>query len=337
MREPIDQSWYQKELVALCESVPSLDEPLALACSGGIDSMVLLHLTLSVYAKLGHLQNLIIIHVDHGQNPHSGEVAKGIQDYLASYIKINPRVSFLNIKLKIPTGSSEASMRTERYLAIESALTIAVPDQTSGEPKYRKHSLLLAHHSDDQLETLLFRLMRGAHPESIRGMQKTSLKGTLRLIRPLLARSRQEILAYANTHHIPFWEDPSNSNTRFARNAIRHRLIPLLEELRPRSPEKLLRFFDDLGQMQKPRNEVKHTENLRQELPLENETTDSVKMWLEAHLKENCQRTSRAHWEQLFKAIESSKREGKRRVLQFPGGASVVLYKKRLRWVPHKT
>ena len=116
----------------------------------------------------------------------------------------------------------EAWARTERYQFFQQAMA-------QEELAY----IALAHNADDQAETVLFRLLRGSGRRGLAGMAaKRNLGGPRhgQLIRPLLACSRQEILAYVTDRQLPYAIDPSNSDVHFARNRIRHRLLPFLEE-----------------------------------------------------------------------------------------------------------
>ena len=120
-------------------------------------------------------------------------------------------------------GSWESAARTLRYRALVDAAK-------SGSARY----LATAHHRDDQLETLLFRLFRGAGFDGMRGVPAVRpLDEALVLIRPLLAVGRAEILAYLAQLNQPYRVDSSNASPRYARNRIRNELAPLLESIFP--------------------------------------------------------------------------------------------------------
>jgi tRNA(Ile)-lysidine synthase len=90
-------------------------------------------------------------------------------------------------------------------------------------------TLLLAHTADDQVETFLLRLLRGAGPLGLGAIWPDRRIGKLRVVRPLLDVTRQEVLAYLAKHKLPYREDASNADRRFLRNRVRHELLPLLE------------------------------------------------------------------------------------------------------------
>lgn len=96
--------------------------------------------------------------------------------------------------------------------------------------KYSAATVALAHHADDQAETILMRLMRGSGMTGLSGM---AYRNSFEFVRPLLKISRSEIEDYLNRHDLKWREDASNSDTTFLRNRIRHELLPLLQEYNP--------------------------------------------------------------------------------------------------------
>lgn len=134
-------------------------------------------------------------------------------------------------------GSWESAARTLRYRALVDAAK-------SGSARY----LATAHHRDDQLETLLFRLFRGAGFDGLRGVPTVRpLDEALVLIRPLLAVGRAEILAYLAQLNQPYRVDSSNASPRYARNRIRNELAPLLESIFPGRWESALLRLSELA------------------------------------------------------------------------------------------
>ncbi len=107
--------------------------------------------------------------------------------------------------------------------------------------------IALAHHADDQVETFLLRLARGAGSEGLGGMSFTQTIGPLRLIRPMLGIPRSEILQWLEENHFAWREDASNSDEAFLRNRIRHTILPMLgKQLNPNIRENILRTMDIL-------------------------------------------------------------------------------------------
>ncbi|MBQ9127214.1 MAG: tRNA lysidine(34) synthetase TilS, partial [Thermoguttaceae bacterium] len=134
-------------------------------------------------------------------------------------------------------GSWESAARTLRYRALVDAAK-------AGSARY----LATAHHRDDQLETLLFRLFRGAGFDGLRGVPAVRpLDEVLVLIRPLLAVGRAEILAYLAQLNHPYRVDSSNASPRYARNRIRNELAPLLESIFPGRWESALLRLSELA------------------------------------------------------------------------------------------
>jgi tRNA(Ile)-lysidine synthetase-like protein len=280
--------------------------PVIVACSGGVDSVVLAHLLSKALAQAGRgAYDLVLAHVDHGQHAKSATIAKYVTHTLAKKLGSKSEV----ITLKLPKHSSEEKMRLARLAALNSLAD-----------GYKTKEVFFAHHQDDQLETLLFRVLRGTHLQSLKGLLDVNEISGLRIHRPLLAHSKSEIIAYAKKHKLKWFEDPSNTSLAFARNAIRHKLIPLLNELRPKGALKLLRFFEESIQLaeQIKDNQSNHDprwEVLRKEV-------------LEA-LGPHAQRTSRSQWDTLRKLLLSSKSDGSKKRAQFPGGIEVIFHRGR--------
>ena len=109
-------------------------------------------------------------------------------------------------------------MRPERRAIANSRLTL-LPDE----------ELLLAHHRDDQMETLLLRLIRGSGSRGLSGIPRSRVLGASRLLRPLLDIDREELQSYAESEQLIWVEDHSNKDEGFDRNYCRHTLLPLIE------------------------------------------------------------------------------------------------------------
>ena len=181
------------------------------AFSGGLDSQVLLHALAAGRELLP--ASLSALHVNHNLQPdapawaeHCRAVCAGLGiPYQALSVQAHPE----------PGESPEAAARVARYRA----LTGAVP--AGGV-------LLTAHHQDDQAETLLLQLVRGAGPKGLAAMpERTTVKGVT-LLRPLLDVSRDTLHDYARRHDLTWVEDPSNTRTDYDRNFLRHDILPRL-------------------------------------------------------------------------------------------------------------
>ncbi|MEC9064133.1 MAG: tRNA lysidine(34) synthetase TilS, partial [Pseudomonadota bacterium] len=174
-------------------------EKVCLALSGGLDSMVLLHL---MHVHLNGKYKIRAIHVNHNLNENSNDWS----------IFCKKQCSQLGIDLTVESirpennGSGlEASARDERYRVIKENLT-------------QNELLLTAHHKDDQLETILFRIFRGTGINGLRGIVHYRDDNSHNILRPLLKYSRADLEEYASANNIKWIKDDSNDNISFDRN-----------------------------------------------------------------------------------------------------------------------
>jgi tRNA(Ile)-lysidine synthase len=188
---------------------------VAVAVSGGLDSVVLLDVLLATRAW--HEGELSVVTVDHGMRPGSAEDAVFVAD-----LAREGGLRFRSIALALGPDASEDTARTARFAAFD-----GVPSDV----------VALAHHRDDQAETVLLHLLRGTGPAGLSGMAVR--RG--RFVRPLLGEPRDALLAYARHRGLTWREDPSNADPRYLRNRVRHEVLPLLEEVRPGAREALAR------------------------------------------------------------------------------------------------
>jgi tRNA(Ile)-lysidine synthase len=189
---------------------------LAVALSGGVDSVVLLH-------KLHARPGVSAIHVHHGLSPNADRWAAFCRR-LCKRLGVPLRVR--KVKVVERGDGLEAAARKARY---------AVFNEIDADV------IALAHNLDDQAETVLMNLLRGAGARGARGMlPKSSYQGKT-LLRPLLDTPREEIVAYARAHRLEWIEDESNADEALTRNFLRRRVGPLLEQKYPRWRESLAR------------------------------------------------------------------------------------------------
>lgn len=185
--------------------------------SGGMDSHVLLHACASLRGQYPHL-SFRALHIDHGLQPDSAAWAEHCR---AVCLSLNIPFALEHLHLAVPSGASlEAVARTARYAAFSQHLQ-------AGE------ILLTAHHQNDQAETLLLHLLRGSGVDGLAAMPEVRPLAQGSLGRPLLACSRAQLAAYANQHRLNVIDDPSNLDSRFDRNFLRHQVVPLLEQRWP--------------------------------------------------------------------------------------------------------
>jgi tRNA(Ile)-lysidine synthase len=206
---------------ALLSSVSQLPthSRLYLALSGGLDSVLLLHCAARVFPG-----TLSAIHVNHQLQPNAGDTERFCRD-LCRALEVSFQAIHADVQASCSgdaarTGGLEASARSARYRAFEACLG---PGDL----------LLMAHHADDQAETVLFRLIRGTGVAGLAGMPVSRTVGKGALYRPFLNFSRHELQAFARKLGIDWVEDPSNQDQRFDRNFLRHSIIPALRQRWP--------------------------------------------------------------------------------------------------------
>lgn len=208
------------------------NQGIAVAYSGGLDSSVLLQLArkFCVARQIG----LFAFHVHHGISPNADSWLRHCQSEAArSGIAFDAQEVHIDPAAK---DGIEASARTERYRALGAMCQ-----------SHRVRLLLTAHHQDDQAETLLLQLLRGSGVAGLSGMDaynqapKLLGTGTVTIARPLLSATRQSLLEYADSKAIAFVEDESNADHKYARNALRLRVMPILSEMAPGFAERLAR------------------------------------------------------------------------------------------------
>lgn len=206
----------ESALISAIKKHPQI--PLVIAYSGGVDSQVLLHALAKLkYAK--KIPNLITVcHVNHGlsENASSWQVFAKQQ---CQKLNLTFMACEVNVQAKAQ-HSLEALARDARYQALQSIFT-------------QQSLIITGHHRDDQAETFLLALKRGAGLKGLSGMAVETKQGKDIFMRPLLNISRAEIVHYAKQHKLDWIEDESNSDTRFDRNFIRREIMPLLSERWP--------------------------------------------------------------------------------------------------------
>ena len=227
------------------KSQPSLKSPkrIAVALSGGLDSVVLLD-TVCRSQTEGKKPALEIyaFHIHHG-------LQKPADDWLIFCEKLTKKyqIHFDFRLLHLGDHQSKANIegraRKARYEALAELCE-----------QYGIDDLLLAHHQNDQAETVLLHLLRGSGIAGLSGMPNTRKLKTpnkqITLWRPLLNQSRAELESYAKERNLKWVEDPSNQDDVFKRNAIRKQIIPRLEQLQPEAVANLARSANLIGESQ---------------------------------------------------------------------------------------
>jgi tRNA(Ile)-lysidine synthase len=196
---------------------------MAVALSGGLDSSALLHLA-HAYARAAGI-DIYAFHVHHGLSPN----ADAWLDHCAAQCAVlGVPFAARRIQLARDGSGTEAAARKGRYAALGALCA-----------EHGVTRLLTAHHQDDQAETVLLQLLRGSGPAGLSGMDAANhapeLLGNpdVMMLRPLLPVSRAQLVDYVREHAIAHIDDESNADQRFARNALRHRVMPALEAAFP--------------------------------------------------------------------------------------------------------
>jgi tRNA(Ile)-lysidine synthase len=214
----------------------SLDlDPILVGVSGGSDSLCLLDLL----ARTG--RNVLVAHFNHQLRPESDREMEQVRELAQNYGL--PFVSASQDVKRFATDyhfSLEEAARKLRYRFLFKQAREA-----------GAQVIAVAHHADDQIETVLMHFLRGAGLSGLKGMAAVTIlpefDANIRLVRPLLRTWRIEIEAYCREHNLEPLEDQSNADTTYFRNRLRHQLIPELEGYNPGFKQVLLRSAESLG------------------------------------------------------------------------------------------
>jgi tRNA(Ile)-lysidine synthase len=221
---------------------------LAIAFSGGLDSVVLLDSICRLHqahTTKSDKPSIFAFHIHHGLQKAADEWLLFCEAFAKKY-KIGFDFRLLHIDTKLNPGNIEARARAARYEALTELCAY-----------HGVEDLLLAHHQNDQAETVLLQLLRGAGVAGLSSMPESRTLATsaeqtssITLWRPLLRLSRDELEAYAREHKLKWIEDPSNRSSKYRRNAIRKSILPKLESIQSGATANLARSADMLAQAQ---------------------------------------------------------------------------------------
>lgn len=256
---PVDQLPAVHLTAKLVNHLKQYVEPhyqLVVAYSGGLDSTVLLHMLSEQKASFGF--KLEAVHIHHGLSPNADDWASFCQQ-TCKVLNIPIKVVQVDVAKDSGVGT-EAAARHARYEALAQS---------------KADLIVLAHHQDDQAETLIIQLLRGSGVKGMAAMPV--LDAERRLFRPLLGITREELMRYATTHGLDWVEDESNQDQRYDRNYLRHALMPVIER-RFKSAKKVLartaahmaesaKLLDDLAAMDAACTGLSERE-IKQRLPI---------------------------------------------------------------------
>lgn len=210
----------------------SFADRIVVGVSGGPDSICLLDLL----ARLD--MSLVAATLDHGLRPESREETEHVRRFAASL-----GVEVVIGQRDVPAYAAETGCSLEqaaRELRYRFLFQVAADRQAS--------AVAVGHTADDQAETVIMNLLRGAGLRGLTGMRPRVILETFSsdrpLVRPLLAVWRTEVEAYCRAHNLPTLKDPSNEDLAFTRNRVRHELIPILERYNPQVRQALWRLSE---------------------------------------------------------------------------------------------
>lgn len=209
-------------------------ERFVLAVSGGRDSMALLHAVAHHVPRAR--QRACVATFNHGIRPEAAAEVAFVQAWCARH-GIRCQAGAGDAPARVVSGGSlEAAARELRYAFLAQAAA-----------EWGAALIVMAHHADDQAETVLLHVLRGASLNGLKGMSVRSphpQQPQLTLLRPLLHVPRSAINAYVQAHNIPYVEDSSNTDTNYTRNYLRQTVMPMLEPINPQLTAALVRLSE---------------------------------------------------------------------------------------------
>lgn len=252
-----------QQLLSLCQQQNMLGKPICIAYSGGVDSQVLLH----ALATLNRLDLLSVplkaVHVNHGLSDNAAQWQQSCKEQARQY-----EIDFETVDL---------ALKPEKQQSLESLAREARYQQLA-RLNDDNAVIMTAHHQDDQVETFLLALKRGAGVQGLSAMQEvrslTSSSQQL-LARPLLNVSRDEIEQYAEKNQLAWVEDESNADQQFDRNFIRAQVLPLLQERWPAFKQTVARSAQNCQNAQGLLDQLASQDFLQCQLPA-NETGEGL-------------------------------------------------------------
>ncbi|GCL74543.1 tRNA lysidine(34) synthetase TilS [Paenibacillus sp. JMULE4] len=207
---------------------------VVVAVSGGPDSVALLHLLFALSDRYGW--RLVVAHVNHGFRGLESDREAELVSELAQRLGLPLASTYIDMPRYIEeTGlNTQAAAREKRYAFL---LDTAV--------RYQARRIALAHHADDQAETVMMRMLRGTGPSGLAGIPiRRKEKNDVELIRPLLRIYKSELLHYCSAQGLPYCTDSSNLQTKYFRNQIRLDVLPFLSRYNDQLPSALNRLAE---------------------------------------------------------------------------------------------
>ena len=270
------------------------------ATSGGPDSMVLLNL-LSTVKKEKSL-TIVCAHVNHKLRKESDDEAKMVKEYC-----VQNNIIFEYMTIDEYKGNTENYARKKRYEFFETLIK-----------KYSSPYLLTAHHGDDLMETIMMRLIRGSSLKGYAAFSEITSKIDYKIYRPLITKTKAEILNYVKSNNIPYALDKTNDSDVFTRNRIRKYILPYLKKENKNVHLKFLEFSKTLTeteiylnkQTQKAISNIYKDNKLNLDLFLKEEPLIQKKVIqniLDKTYKENINLIKDVHVNNILHAVKNNK------------------------------
>lgn len=206
---------------------------VVVAVSGGADSVALLHILHSLKEQRGW--NLVVAHVNHEFRGKESDQEASFVKELAASLDLPCEIGVIDVPAYIEQSllNTQVAAREKRYEFLH---------QVAG--KYNAKRIALAHHANDQAETVLMRLLRGTGPSGLAGILPKRNEKNVELIRPLLRIKKEMLITYCHEQHIDYCNDSSNLLRKYFRNEIRLDIIPYLQQFNEQFPEALTRLAE---------------------------------------------------------------------------------------------
>ncbi|OAS19495.1 tRNA lysidine(34) synthetase TilS [Paenibacillus oryzisoli] len=215
------------------EKLADAGDVIVVAVSGGPDSVALLHVLFRLAAT--HQWTIVVAHVNHQFRGSESDAEAGFVKELATGLALPCEIGVIDVPAYIEESSlnGQAAAREKRYEFLHRVAN-----------QYGAHRIALAHHADDQAETMLMRILRGTGPSGLVGMPERRREKKVELIRPFLRIYKSDIVNYCAQHEITYCKDSSNELRKYFRNRIRLDLMPMLKQYNEQLPESLNRLTD---------------------------------------------------------------------------------------------
>ncbi|SFF43155.1 tRNA(Ile)-lysidine synthase [Paenibacillus algorifonticola] len=222
--------------LAVAERLWREGDCIIVAVSGGPDSMALLHLMSRLKAS-GAL-SVVAAHVNHGFRPEESALEAEVVQRYAGELGLPFELAELDLPAYIEETkmNAQSAARAKRYAYLHEVAE-----------RWGAQAIALAHHADDQAETVLMHLIRGSGLSGLSGMSLRRQEKNVELIRPLMRKNKTDLLQYCRHYGIPYCEDSSNEKRHYFRNVVRLDVIPQLSSFNPQLSESLGRLAEVAG------------------------------------------------------------------------------------------